>query len=385
MKKLKTALAAAAATGALLAPAAVAPAAFAGIAEEDAAAAAAQEGQPAEANGPQAEISDLEAEPWIENSKWYPKYKDDARVQFKQATSPAMNGRKVPLAVIPAKSENRPTVYLLNGAGSGEQDTDWLTHSSVVDFYSDKDVNVVIPMAGAFSYYIDWLEDPTGEGQYLSGPQKWETFLTKELPGPLESAYNANGKRAIAGMSMSATSSLLLAEHNPDFYDATGSFAGCAATSRQLEYNAAGIVVGVDRGVVKGPDLENVRRMWGPQGSPTNVHQDALVNADKLQGTPTYISSSSGVLSEKDLGGYLAHEYGVSELSGSYNAVAVNGLQGMPIEGAVNKCTHDLKAKMDSIGVPATYNFRDVGVHNWNGWEDDLIKSWEVFGPALEA
>ena len=84
--------------------------------------------------------------------------------------------------------------------------------SDAVDFYADKDVNVVVPQAGAFSYYTDWLEEPNGK--YLKGPQKWETFLTKELPGPLESRLNASNKRAIAGMSMSATSSLLLAQHN---------------------------------------------------------------------------------------------------------------------------------------------------------------------------
>lgn len=375
MKKLKTALAAAAATGALLAPAAVAPAAFAGIAEEDAAAAAAQEGQPAEANGPQAEISDLEVEPWIENSKWYPKYKDDARVQFKQATSPAMNGRKVPLAVIPAKSENRPTVYLLNGAGSGEQDTDWLTHSSVVDFYSDKDVNVVIPMAGAFSYYIDWLEDPTGEGQYLSGPQKWETFLTKELPGPLEERLNASNKRAIAGMSMSATSSLLLAQHNQGFYDAVGSFAGCAATAYPTEYEFLRLTVNRGGG--------QPEQMWGPMGSAYNRYNDALMNSEKLRGTKLYISSASGFAGEQDTPSYYINK-GYNPAA-AYLGSAQLQVEGGVIEAAVNHCTHMLKAKLDQQNIPANYNFRNVGTHSWPGWREDLVKSWPTFEEAFNS
>ena len=90
----------------------------------------------------------------------------------------------------------------------------------------------MIPQAGAFSYYTDWVSSPNNG--YLKGPQKWETFLTKELPDALEKHIGGNGKRGIAGMSMSATSSLLLAEHNPGFYNAVGSFSGCAATSRPL-------------------------------------------------------------------------------------------------------------------------------------------------------
>lgn len=175
------------------------------------------------------EVSDLQVTPEVEATKWFQKYKDDARVLKLQATSPAMNGRVVPLAVIRAKDANRPTIYLLNGAGSAEQDSDWLNLSQAVDFYSQKNVNVVVPQAGAFSYYTDWEQEPNGS--YLSGPQKWETFLTKELPTALEGRLQASNKRAVAGMSMSATSSLLFAQHNQGFYDAVGSFAGCAATS----------------------------------------------------------------------------------------------------------------------------------------------------------
>src|SRR5699024_12148716 len=65
----------------------------------------------------------------IEEQKWYQKYADDERVLKLEATSPAMDGRVVPLAIIPAGKPDRPTIYLLNGAGSAEQDTDWLNQS----------------------------------------------------------------------------------------------------------------------------------------------------------------------------------------------------------------------------------------------------------------
>ena len=221
------------------------------------------------------EVRELTPTEEIEGQKWYQKYADDDRVLKLEATSPAMDGRAVPLAVIKAQNPDRPTIYLLNGAGSAEQDTDWLNQSEAVEFYADKDVNVVVPQAGAFSYYTDW--DVSPNQSYLKGPQKWETFLTKELPGPLEAHLNANNKRAVAGMSMSATSSLLFAQHNPGFYGAVGSFAGCAATAAPFEYEALRLTV--NRG---GGEPE---QMWGPMGSQKNRYNDALMNSDKLRGT----------------------------------------------------------------------------------------------------
>ena len=359
MKRLSTLLA----TAALAATATAVPAATAATLT------------PADVNGgaPASEVSDLQVTDAVANSKWYKQYKDDDRVLKLQASSPAMDGRQIPLAVIPAGEPNRPTIYLLNGAGSAEQDTDWLSKAQTVDFYADKKVNVVIPQAGAFSYYTDWQEDPNGK--YLKGPQKWETFLTKELPGPLEQRLNANNKRAIAGMSMSATSSLLLAQHNPGFYDAAGSFAGCAATAYPLEYEF--LRVTVNRG---GAQPE---QMWGPMGSPYNRYNDALMNSEKLRGTDLYISSASGLAGEKDTPSYW--------ISKGYNpAAAFVGsaqlqVEGGVIEAGVNHCTHMLKAKLDKQNIPATYNFRNVGTHSWPGWTDDLEKSWPTFEAAFNS
>ena len=154
--------------------------------------------------------------------------------------SPSMN-RDIPIAVLPATDAagNRvaqaPIIYLLNGAGSAEQNQDWIRQANVRDFFAGKGVNVVIPQAGAFSYYTDWV-DSTVRSPYVNGPQKWETFLTKELPGPIERTLNADNRRAIVGFSMSGTSSLVLPTHQPGFYDAAASLSGCAATSSPHGY-----------------------------------------------------------------------------------------------------------------------------------------------------
>ncbi|WP_459589039.1 alpha/beta hydrolase [Corynebacterium camporealensis] len=317
------------------------------------------------------QISDLEVTPEVAETKWYQEYKDDPRVLKLQASSPAMDGRQVPVAVIKAAEPNRPTLYLLNGAGSAEQDSDWLALSDAVDFYADKNINVVVPQAGAFSYYTDWNQSPN-QG-YLKGPQKWETFLTKELPGPLEQRLQANNNRAIAGMSMSATSSLLLAQHNQGFYDAVGSFAGCAATAYPIEYEFMRLTVNRGGG--------QPEQMWGEMGSATNRYNDAMMNAGKLRGTELYISSASGLAGETDMPSYYTAQ-GMHPLAALMGTTTLR-VEGGVIEAAVNHCTHNLKAKLDAEGIPATYNFRNVGTHSWPGWRSDIRESWPVFERAL--
>ena len=154
----------------------------------------------------------------------------DPRVSVYQAKSPSMNNRSVPLVVIHAKDPNRPTLYVLNGGDGGEGSANWIMQTPMIDFYKEKNVNVVVPMEGKFSYYSDWVNDKKN----LGGKQMWETFLTKELPPVIEKELQANDKRAITGMSMSATTVLLYAQHHPGFYDAIGSFSGCAQTTKDM-------------------------------------------------------------------------------------------------------------------------------------------------------
>ena len=74
--------------------------------------------------------------------------------------SPSMN-EVVELQVLrPADtSVPRPTLYLLNGAGAGEDGANWIRQTDIVDFFADKNANVVIPVGGYISYYTDWRND----------------------------------------------------------------------------------------------------------------------------------------------------------------------------------------------------------------------------------
>ncbi|MDI9919081.1 alpha/beta hydrolase-fold protein, partial [Rhodococcus sp. IEGM 1379] len=116
--------------------------------------------------------------------------------------SPSM-GRDIPVEVLTPTdtTQQYPTLYLLNGAGGGEDSATWQRNADVMNFFRDKKVNVVTPIQGAFSYYTDWEKpDPA------LGVQKWQTFLTKELPPVINDTFNTNGVQSISAISMTATS-----------------------------------------------------------------------------------------------------------------------------------------------------------------------------------
>ncbi|GAB3704734.1 alpha/beta hydrolase [Corynebacterium nasicanis] len=310
-----------------------------------------------------------------ENSRtWRQVIKDDNRVEHVNAYSTAM-GREIPLAVIRAGA-NAPTLYLLNGAGGAEQNMDWITrYPDLIDFYHSRGVNVVIPQEGAFSYYINWANrEPINGGKgFLEGKQLWEDFLLRELPGGIEPYLQANDKRAIAGFSMSATSSLLLAEKAPGFYDGVGSFSGCAETASPLGYKSAELTV--NRAGA------NVVNMLGPQGSPHNLANDALVHAEGLRGTALYISNATGLAGQYDMPGHYVAQ-GVNPAQASAGAATLI-VEGGAIEAATNVCTHNLKAKLDNLGIGADWNLRPTGTHSWQYWIEDVQTSWRTLGPAL--
>ncbi len=316
---------------------------------------------------------------WRNMLQKYSSFKDaqgKPRVVEFSATSPSMGNRSIPLVAIRAKDPNRPTVYLLNGAGGGEQAIGWVYHPSVVKFYLDRNVNVIIPMRGAFSYYVDWYEDHDGT-KYNKGPQRWETFLTKELPNAIEKheLIQANDKRALIGMSMSATSSLLLAARNPGFYDSVGSYSGCAATTKLIPSLFTKFTL----------DRDGVDPAWvfGPEGSEHAKAHDALIQAEGLKGAEVYISNASGLASANEsFSNWLKKE----SATGSSDAMETSStltVEGGLIEAATNACTHDFKAKLDQQGIPADYKFRNTGVHTWRYWIMDATDSWPTIARGL--
>ncbi|WP_149361598.1 alpha/beta hydrolase [Lolliginicoccus suaedae] len=281
--------------------------------------------------------------------------------------SPSMD-RVIPIEVLrPADtSVPRPTLYLLNGAGGGEDSATWSARTDADEFFSDKNVNVITPIGGRLSYYTDWeREDPT------LGLHKWETFLTEELPPVIDNALGANGVNAVAGISTSATSVFNLAITRPGLFNAVAAYSGCAQTADPLGQEYI-------RTVVEGRGNADATNMWGPYGGPNWVAHDPVINAEKLRGTTIYVSNGTGIAGEHDT-------IADSRINGDQTTLANQVIVGGAIELATIPCTINLQSRLAQLNIPATFNWRPTGTHSWGYWEDDLHDSWPVIADAIGA
>lgn len=283
-----------------------------------------------------------------------------------QVKSRSMN-RIIDLQVFrPANtSAPRPTLYLLNGASGGvDASSNWPDQTDMATFFTDKQVNVVVPRGGAYSYYTNWRRpDP------ILGTNQWITFLNNELPPLIDAALGTTRTQALAAISMAGSSALMLAADKPGFYKSVASYSGCATTSSPLGQAFV-------RLVVEGRGEGDTRNMWGPSNDPLWVRNDAVVNAYKLRGTKLYIAAGNGLPGPHDT---LANK----RLDGSQAALVNQIVLGGGIEAIINNCTHALADRLHQLRIPATIAFRSTGTHSWGYWQDDLHKSWPLIARSL--
>lgn len=278
----------------------------------------------------------------------------------------AAMGEEVPIDVWrPADtSVPRPTLYLLNGAGGGEDSATWRYRTDAREFLGDKNINVVSPIGGKWSYYTDWKQaDP------VLGVNKWTTFLTEELPPLIDAGLGTNGVNSIAGVSSSGTSVLQLAISAPGLYQGVAAYSGCAQTSDPIGQQFVKLTTETWGG-------GNTLNMWGPPNDPLWVENDPYVHAEGLRGLDLYISNGNGLPGQYDnLNG--------PEINGKPGTLANQVIVGGVIEAATNYCTHNMANRLGELGIPATFNFRDSGSHSWGYWQDDLKNSWSVLSRSL--
>ncbi|WP_245719980.1 alpha/beta hydrolase [Nocardia uniformis] len=290
----------------------------------------------------------------------------DARTLKITVRSAAMSREVVVVVQRPADtSEPRPVLYLLNGAGGGQDTATWRRNTDATQFFADKDVNVVQLIGGGFTYYTDWrAPDP------VLGTNMWRTFLTEELPPIVDGALGTNGIRAIAGMSMSGTSVLQLPIAAPGLYRAVAAYSGCARISDRIGQQFVKLVVAAGGG-----DAEN---MYGPPEDPMWAANDPYVNADGLRGLELYLFNGTGLPGPRDTPGEV-RSLGPAD-GGLIQQLVFGGI----IEAATDWCTRSLVAKLGELDIPVTADLLQTGTHSWGYWEDALKKSWPVLARGLE-
>ncbi|MFT4125833.1 MAG: alpha/beta hydrolase family protein [Gordonia sp. (in: high G+C Gram-positive bacteria)] len=276
--------------------------------------------------------------------------------------SPAMGGTvKVTVLRPTGATGPLPSVYMLDGAGAEGDVSDWITKGHAGRFFAGRNVNVVLPVGGAGTFYTDWQDrDPK------LGKPMWETFLTKELPAVIDAKFNGSGRNAVIGLSMGGQAAYALAARHPDAYTGVASLSGCPPVSEPA--NQAYVTGTVGRA---GGDATN---MWGPFRSSGWTAHDPALHLDALRGKDLFISAGSGAIGPIDFQRHIDPD------EGTFESVTASA---SALEAAAYRCSLGFALSMRQANVPYTDNFRLIGTHTWGYWEQDLPAAWATVSRQL--
>lgn len=271
--------------------------------------------------------------------------------------SPAMSRTVEVQVLLPAdRGHPRPTVYMLDGRSAVPDGNNWIARGHADRFFADKDVNVVLTVGGPASFYTDWLNvDP------VLGTNRWESFLTAELPPLIDATFEGNGRNAVMGVSMGAEAAMMLTVRKPGLYQAVAAHSGCYSVGSDPGQAQARAIVATYMG--------NPDNMFGRPDDPQWLAHDVVEHAAALRGKAIYVSAGSG----------LPGQY---ETPGTPDLPQMLAL-GAPLEAGAAMCTHRLVDRLDTLGIPATAHFRETGTHAWPYWSDELGLSWPTIAPAI--
>ena len=278
----------------------------------------------------------------------------DGRYERWQIASARMQ-RIVTVEVYRARDRSvaAPSLYLLDGVGS-ELPSGFMQWGAR-DQFADEQVNLVIPTGGQASMWADWNEsDP------VLGINKWETFITRDLPALIEPALGSNGRRGIGGISMGAAAAVSIATRHPEMYQGVFGVSGCYTTAKLGEILTRYTVES------RGATLAD---MWGAPDGPQWRDHDVLDHAEALRGKAVYVSAANGVATPGDWDAY-RHD-------------AANFVAGMALEQASNQCTYQLDARLSELGIPARIDHLPTGLHNWSYFAPQIPIAWRSIRSAL--
>jgi len=273
--------------------------------------------------------------------------------------SPSMN-KVIVNDVFKAGRGGAPTFYLLPGIDGGDNldpggmwapgTKSWFGMADIAGFFADKNVNVVSPLGGQFSWFTDWVADPG---------KQYQTYMTRELPPLIDAEYDTNGRNAVGGLSSTGGTAVDYAVQAPGVYRAVGSYSGLltpAANPQQVSITLMGGGASADA-------------MWGPAGGPLWVAHDPSLNVAKLRGVAVYVAASGS-----------GNVGAVDRLPPGFGPNITGGL----IERIVADSTRVFADNAAAAGIPVTYVVRPDGSHTWGLFESEMQESWNTtIGPAL--
>ncbi|AVH24133.1 alpha/beta hydrolase [Nocardia cyriacigeorgica] len=272
-------------------------------------------------------------------------------------------------------------VYALDGMRAREDLNGWEIETEVARELTKWNINVVMPVGGQSSFYIDWnapssfLGVPPGAAGsssgsgglnvFSGGPGKdytyrWETFLTQELRYALRDRLGFNPHRnGVFGLSMGGSAALTLAAYHPDQFSFAGSFSGYLNISAPGMREAIRVAM-IDAG---GYNVDSMAAPWDPKW----LRMDPFVFAPRLIGNNTrlWVSAASGLPTATD-------------------GPSVGTLNGMALEALALVNTRAFQVRMATLGANnVTFDFPAYGIHAWNNWQDQVLRMLPTLSSSI--
>ena len=265
--------------------------------------------------------------------------------------SPAM-GQKIQVQIKPSSRGGNAVVYMLDGLRARQDWNAWVWSGNAVKKFVNDDVTLVMPVGGQAQFYTDWMGPYGGKG----GPKKprWETFLTRELPGYLQRNFGVSPTRnSIVGLSMGGTAAMNLAAwHRNQFKQAT-------SLSGYLNPTWPGMYAGIQYAMSDADQGANIWDMWGSPVDPRRFRNDPTVQAGRFRGMPLYLAASGGVPSRGEK--FLENPRGVAA--------------GIGLEWMARTSTAKFEMAARAAGARPVVSYPINGLHAWPYWDAELSKA----------
>jgi diacylglycerol O-acyltransferase / trehalose O-mycolyltransferase len=267
-------------------------------------------------------------------------------VEYLDVPSPSM-GRDIRIQF---QGGGPHAVYVLDGLRAQDDYNGWDINTPAFEWYYDSGVSMIMPVGGQSSFYTDWYQPSSSNGQNYT--YKWETFLTKELP-----QWLANNKQvstdgnAIVGLSMSGNSALVLAAYYPQQFIYAGTLSGFLNPSEGWWPTLIGMAMNDAGGY-------NATDMWGPSSDPAWQRNDAMVQIPRLvqNNTRIWMYCGNGTPSDLDSG------------TTAFNLFNAKFLEGFTLRTNITWRDNYIAAG----GHNAVFNFTETGTHSWGYWGSQL-------------
>ncbi len=289
----------------------------------------------------------------------------DTRLIALTVTTSALPGPASVRELLPrgyASSPHRryPVLYLLHGTIGGA--ADWTTQGQAEQITAGRPLIVVMPdialnYAGG-GWCTNWFNGGAG------GRPRWETFHIDQLIPWIDGNLRTlaiRGGRANAGLSQGGFCSMSYAARHPELFDIALSFSG--ASDIAFDPVARALTTAAVSDAESALDHVAVGSIFGPRSTEELnwAAHDPTTLAANLRGMKLMLFTGNGQTGPLDRS--------PSPLSA-------------PIEAGVQVLTRSFHDRLQSVGIPNSFDDYGPGTHAWPYWNRDLRQS---IGPIMAA